>query len=178
MTWQRRKWPRKIGDNDRKMYLFAQTHVRRFYIMDSGERESSRLRGMNMWKFLQSERESAGGKTAVERRKLQRISMLLTVNCRTRGERESVLLLTENISARGMRFVSEQELEEGRELDLQFLLYSNLPPVQARGYVVWCQQQEKNGRTLATGGVSFSCIDENHAAFLQRYIDKHALTSG
>jgi hypothetical protein len=134
--------------------------------------------GIAMWQEIMefiSGKKQGKGTIGAERRKMHRISIILTINCRLAGKADSFRILTENMNILGLKFITSYQLEAGQSLKMSVLLYSHVPAIEAVGKVVWSEKKVKNGLPLFEGGIKFTSIGNDNARFLDRYLNKYSI---
>lgn len=85
-----------------------------------------------------------------EQREFERIRMILGVVCRQRGEDFNIF--TDDVSVRGIRFISQHPVH----IDEDATLFVMLPPdqkISLKGKVVWARDE---GTHQFVGGISFT----------------------
>ena len=128
-----------------------------------------------MWQLLKkfAKANSQAVDTADERRRMERIRMLLTVNCQSYEHEEPFRIMTENINIMGIKFISAVKLYIGEVIDMKILLHSNFPHIALKGRVVWCEKKNMYGKVCYEGGVEFVTINEEDKRYLNRFIEKY-----
>lgn len=80
--------------------------------------------------------------------------------------------ITKNISSLGIRFESEKELKEGKNLELKLEIPKAANPVHAEGKLVWVRKQTLEDNSLYDIGMEFLKIEEdNKNTFLKFMCD-------
>lgn len=112
--------------------------------------------------------------SGLERRRMARIDMILTINCSIPGEIDNFRIMTENVNVLGIKFKSPLELRNGQIIDMQILLKSNFPNLNVKGRVVWCNKITADGKPYYEGGIEFLPYDEEDKKFFQKFIDQRS----
>ncbi|GEM_PF-942764 len=135
-----------------------------------------------MWNFLKKHVEKKianppdeSNTPGVERRRIARINMLLTINCTSEGRNDHFQIMTENVNILGIKFVSLIALKKDQILAMQLLLKPNSAPVKVKGRVVWCAEMEKNTKKFYEGGIEFFPLIKSDSDFFQKFIDTHTI---
>ncbi len=108
-----------------------------------------------------------------ERRRMDRIRMLLTINCQSSEQPDPIRIMTENINVTGIKFISSTQLFFGEILNMNILLHSHFPNITVKGRVVWCNRKSVYGKTCYEGGVEFLTLSNEDRIYLQKFIDKY-----
>jgi hypothetical protein len=108
-----------------------------------------------------------------DRRRLERIRMLLTINCQSHEHVEPFRIMTENVNTNGIKFVTSVKLYSGEVIAMKILLHSHFPNINVRGRVVWCDKKFMYGKSCYEGGIEFINMSEADGKYLQKFIDKH-----
>lgn len=134
-----------------------------------------------MWKLFKKgaqKEEQPEVKSGEERRRMERIDMILTINCSIPGEMDHFRIMTENVNVLGVKFTSAIELKSGQIIDMQILLKSHFPTIKVKGKVVWCARRETEGKPGFEGGIEFMPYDEEEKKFFQKFISQRASKVG
>jgi hypothetical protein len=115
-----------------------------------------------------------GGWMGAERRRFPRIGSRLTTFVKFLDTGKVVRVLTEDVSAAGVRFVTEGLLEPGTTLELEMKLPDLDRPMTCRAEVVWSQVREGPRKSyekpLAAVAVKFVEIDPKTRSLLLHYV--------
>jgi len=110
-----------------------------------------------------------------DRRRMDRIKMLLTIVCQSVTHEEPFRIMTENINVLGIKFISPVGLRPGEILIMKILLHSNFPNINCNGRIAWCNKKMVNGKELYEGGLEFINLPSTDQSYLQKYIDRHKI---
>ena len=131
-----------------------------------------------MWRlFKKGDRDSgkkSEEKAGIDRRRMERIDMILTINCSVPGEIDALRIMTENVNALGGKFISPVELKKDQIIHMKILLKSHFPTLNIKGRIVWCKAIEKDGRPCFEGGIEFLPYSEEEMSFFQKFIDQRS----
>jgi c-di-GMP-binding flagellar brake protein YcgR len=123
--------------------------------------------------FKRFRSEKTAPPPADDRRRMDRIRMLLTIVCQSVENEEPFRIMTENINILGIKFISPVSLRSGEILVMNILLHSNFPNINCNGRVAWCNKKMSNGKELYEGGLEFIGISATDQNYLQKYIDRN-----
>jgi len=136
-----------------------------------------------MWNFLKKHVEKKianpvdeSSVPGVERRRMARINLLLTISCTADGKGGSFQIMTENVNILGIKFFSLVPLKKDQILSMQLLLQQNSAPLNAKGRVVWCAEIDKGGKKFFEGGIEFLPLCKADSDFFQKFIDTHTVS--
>jgi cell division septum initiation protein DivIVA len=106
----------------------------------------------------------------MERRGEARCS--LRVNVRISSENvKDVIARSEDLSAHGMRLVTDQNLPVGTSISLEMELPDGGEPVQCNGIVRWASALDGNGRNSFRLGISLSATHNEDAERLSKFLN-------
>jgi hypothetical protein len=131
-----------------------------------------------MWQILkrgEKHTETSAAKSAAtdDRRRLERIRMLLTINCQSHDHNEPFRIMTENVNIQGIKYVTSTKLYPGEVIGMKILLHSHFPNINVKGRVAWCDKKFMYGKSCFEGGIEFINMSEADGKYLQKFIDKH-----
>lgn len=107
---------------------------------------------------------------AEDRRRYERVRMVLMVICQNAESNDQFVLVTENMSIWGMKFVSLLELRPGETIDVNIPVNSNYRNIAAHGRVVWCEKRTSKGKKYYEGGIEFLTMDPADRNYLEKVI--------
>lgn len=110
---------------------------------------------------------------AEDRRKLERIRILLTIVCQTADHPDPFRILTENMNVLGVKFVSPSQLLTGEVVNMNILLHSSFSNLICNGRVVWSERKLINGKAMFEGGIEFIALNRQDEQYLQKFIDRY-----
>jgi hypothetical protein len=108
-----------------------------------------------------------------ERRRANRVKMFLTVMCRSKMHVMPFQIMTENMSAVGMKFISHIDLNIDEVLTMHITLQAPFPLLAVRGRVVWCQKKPGSEKPVFEGGVEFTKISEGDRKMLEWFLERY-----
>jgi len=106
-----------------------------------------------------------------EKRKTQRINVLLEVKCQSYFKKNMLFgtLLTSDVSGGGIRLRLEKPLEIGTKLKTYLYFTKGGKPIVAYSHVVWCKKLEKKQKIYFDVGIQYLKIvskDKERFVFL------------
>lgn len=108
-----------------------------------------------------------------DRRRMERIRILLTIVCQSVEHDDPFRIMTENMNISGVKFISPVKLVPGEVLILKVLLHSSFPNLTCNGRVAWCDRKVVTGKTLYEGGLEFVGLNSDDQTYLQKFIDRY-----
>lgn len=102
------------------------------------------------------------------KRKSFRLNRVLAVETTTEGLEEKFYALTYDMSPKGMRISTEQDLEEAKEYDFRILLDFDKPPISVKGKIVWLKENFSGNNSI---GIEFLNISDENAARINNFIE-------
>ncbi|MGV8124834.1 MAG: PilZ domain-containing protein [Candidatus Xenobiia bacterium LiM19] len=125
-----------------------------------------------------SDIEGADSFTAgTDRRKANRFKMLLSVECYSPENGDTLKLKAENISTSGLKFITHSKPFIDELLTMKICLSPPFPSLEVTGQVVWCDEKISAGTLHYEGGVEFVYISESDIKVLEFFIDRYYLIS-
>src|SRR5258708_3602103 len=103
-------------------------------------------------KPLDSDKPTGATSSFEERRATQRLDIEMDVSAIVVGTGKAHLFKTADVSAGGLRFVSEKPVEVGDRLNLYIPLVRHQKPLEVNAKVVWCS---RSGEDSYMGGAMF-----------------------
>jgi hypothetical protein len=123
-------------------------------------------------KFLHLRDSRPPGELFEDKRRMRRIDTVLAIYCESIKRGKFYGIITSNVNVLGVKFASAVKLRVGEELSMKIILTSFLPPIIARGRVVWCHRKD-HGPFSYEGGIEFFAISKEDKVRFQKFIDKH-----
>jgi hypothetical protein len=110
---------------------------------------------------------------AEDRRRMERIRILLTIVCQSVEHEDPFRIMTDNMNVSGVKFISPVKLVPGEVLILKVLLHSHFPNLSCNGRVVWCDKKVVTGKTMFEGGIEFIGLNSDDQTYLKTFIDRY-----
>ncbi|MHC9544978.1 MAG: PilZ domain-containing protein [Vulcanimicrobiota bacterium] len=112
-----------------------------------------------------------------DRRKANRFKMLLSVECYSPENGDTLKLKAENISTSGLKFITHSKPFIDELFTMRICLPSPFPSLEVTGRVVWCDEKLSSGKLHYEGGVEFVYISDSDIRILEFFIDRYYLIS-
>ncbi len=112
-----------------------------------------------------------------DRRKANRFRMLLSVECFSPENGDTVKMKAENVSTAGLKFITHSKLFIDELLTMRICLPSPFPTLEVTGCVVWCDEHLSAGKLYYEGGIEFAYISDSDIRTLEFFIDRYYLIS-
>jgi len=112
-----------------------------------------------------------------DRRKANRFRMLLSVECYSPENGDTLKIKAENVSTAGLKFITHNKPFINELLTMRINLSSPFPSLEVTGRVVWCDERVSSGKLHYEGGIEFVYISEADIRILEFFIDRYYLIS-
>jgi len=105
-----------------------------------------------------------------ERRKFIRLEIPIELKYLIEGSPVRKEVVTKDLSCDGLRFVSEERIEEGASLELNLAIPNANNPVHINGNVVWVKRVSTEDGSPFEVGIEFIKIEEDNKNTFLRYL--------
>jgi hypothetical protein len=112
-----------------------------------------------------------------DRRKANRFKMLLSVECYSPENGDTLKIKAENVSTAGLKFITHNKPFINELLTMRINLSPPFPSLEVTGRVVWCDERVSSGKLHYEGGIEFVYISEADIRILEFFIDRYYLIS-
>lgn len=112
----------------------------------------------------------------VERRRMERIRIVLTMMCYRRLEPDDEFrMISDNINLYGVKFLSPKRLCVEEIVNLRILLVTCHRNIEVQGRVVWFTDRMLNGQPCFEGGIEFVGMKKDDKTLLESFIERHRI---
>jgi c-di-GMP-binding flagellar brake protein YcgR len=105
-----------------------------------------------------------------ERRKFIRLEVPVELKYIVEGDPTRKEVTTKDLSCEGLRFITEQGINEGTSLELNLIIPNASNPVHINGKVVWARKITTEDSSPFEVGVEFVKIEEDNKNTFLRYL--------
>lgn len=106
-----------------------------------------------------------------EKRKFIRFEIALKVTYTIQKEPKMEKVgITKDVSAGGIKLLTEERLETGKKVDLKMFIPEALNPAHLNGVVLWSRDNEEGKKPSYCAGIEFGRIEEDNKSTFLRFL--------